>query len=78
MRMDYFGDGVVAGVAGAAANARGTRGASGALAAARAVAALNLARGTCAVAAPPVSHVWARVTSLKVTLGRPEGVTNCV
>jgi len=78
MRMDYFLDGVVAGVAGAAANARGTRGASGALAAARAVAALNLARGTCAVAAPPASRALAHVTSLKVTLGNLEHVTKCV
>jgi len=77
--MDYCGDGVVgAGAAAAAASARGTRGVSGAPAAARAVAALNLARGTCAAAAPPASRVWARVTSLKVTLGNLEHVTKCV
>jgi len=77
--VDYCGDDVVgAGAAAAAASARGTRGASGAPAAARAVAALSLARGTCAVAAPPVSHVWARVTSRKVTLGNLEHVTKCV
>jgi len=46
--------------------------------AARAVAALSPSRGTCAVAAPPASRVWARVTSLKVSPRRPERVTKCV
>jgi len=56
MRKEY-GDGVGAEAAVAAANARGIRGAIGAPAAAHAVAALSLARGTCAVAAPPASRV---------------------